>query len=238
MAVTTPHRPAGVRVRPWRNAPDVAEVLSDPLGSIVSPEAVRAALGEVAARGFRQAVTPALPAYEWRPYIDAGFSIREHLHLLSQDLLDLPDTGEQRLVRVPRHRYDALVRIDNAAFQPFWRMDETAIHEAMRATSSSRLRMTEDGEGYALFGRAGTRGYLQRLAVHPAAQGQGLGTRLVVDGLRWLRRRRVTDVLVNTQESNGQAVAVYEHLGFRRQRAGLAVLHADVASTLATGGAP
>jgi hypothetical protein len=30
---------------------------------------------------------------------------------------------------------------------------------------------------------------------------------------------------VNTQEANGRALALYEQLGFRRQHAGLAVLH-------------
>ena len=51
-------------------------------------------------------------------------------------------------------------------------------------------------------GRAGPRGYLQRLAVHPDHQRAGLGGALVVDGLRWLRRWGAKEVLVNTQEGN------------------------------------
>ena len=78
--------------------------------------------------------------------------------------------------------------------------------------------------GYAVTGRAGPRGYLQRLAVHPDHQRAGLGGALVVDGLRWLRRWGAKEVLVNTQEGNEPAVRLYEALGFELRPEGLAVL--------------
>ena len=80
--------------------------------------------------------------------------------------------------------------------------------------------------GYAVTGRAGRRGYIQRLAVHPEARRAGWARALVVDGLRWLRRWRADKVLVNTQEGNHGAAALYEALGFRRERNGLSVLSA------------
>lgn len=78
--------------------------------------------------------------------------------------------------------------------------------------------------GYAICGRAGRRGFVQRLAVDPTHHGHGLGQALLLDGLGWLRRRGVDRVVVNTQEANGPALALYERLGFRRQPGGLAVL--------------
>ena len=63
--------------------------------------------------------------------------------------------------------------------------------------------------GYGLFGRAGTDGYVQRLAVHPEAQGDGLGRALLVDGLHWLRRRGAVHAYVNTQSDNDRAYALY-----------------------------
>ena len=78
--------------------------------------------------------------------------------------------------------------------------------------------------GYAVTGRAGSRGYLQRLAVDPDAQGQGIGTTLVQDSFDWLRRRGARETLVNTQESNHKALALYERLGYRCQPQGLLVL--------------
>ena len=83
--------------------------------------------------------------------------------------------------------------------------------------------------GYAITGRSGRRGYIQRLAVHPDCRGVGLGTALVTDGLRWLRRWRVRQAIVNTQFDNGRALALYERLGFARQPLGLSVLSAGLA---------
>ncbi len=51
----------------------------------------------------------------------------------------------------------------------------------------------------------------------------------MADALRWLRRWGGREVLVNTQEDNGGAVALYEHLGFRREAEGLAVLQRPLA---------
>jgi ribosomal protein S18 acetylase RimI-like enzyme len=99
----------------------------------------------------------------------------------------------------------------------------------MAATPSARMRVASraGGEavvGYAITGRAGSRGYLQRLAVAPDGQRSGIGTALVADGLRWLRRWGAREVLVNTQEDNHAALALYAALGFTREPTGLAVL--------------
>ena len=86
--------------------------------------------------------------------------------------------------------------------------------------------MVDDGAviGYAVTGRAGSIAYLQRLAVLPERQRRGIGFALVLDGLVWARRRGATSMLVNTQETNQAAVDLYEHMGFRREAYGLAVL--------------
>lgn len=217
-----------IRLRPWRGQDDTAECLATPAGAIVPPQLVQSALQTARSRGYRHAVTPALPPFEWRPYVDTGFEIRERLHLLFHDLVDLPARTDHRLRRATRRDVDQVLEVDHAAFQPFWRLDAAGLEEAVQATPSSRFRVSRDGEAYALVGRAGPRGYVQRLAVHPDAQGHGLGRALVLDGLWWLRRWRVGDALVNTQETNERAVALYEHLGFRHRPGGLAVLQIDL----------
>lgn len=223
-----------IRVRPWRGRNDTAECLAAPAGTVVPPGLVRSALERARDHGYALAVTPALPPYEWRPYVDCGFEVRERLHLLGHDLLDLPPRTEHRLRRVTRRDLDAVLATDNAAFQPFWRLDRGGLDEAVRATPSSRFRLARDVRAYGLVGRAGDRGYVQRLAVHPDDQGHGVGTGLVVDGLWWLRRWRADDVLVNTQEGNERAVALYERLGFRHRPGGLAVLQADLGTGAVT----
>ena len=223
-----------MRVRPWRGRDDTAELSAVPAGAAVPPALVAMAVERARDRGYAVVVTPALPGGEWRPYVDAGFTVREELHLLGHDLLALPERGAAerrvRTRRVLRRDRDRVLAIDRAAFDPFWRLDADALEDAVRATPSARFRMDREGRGYALTGRAGDRGYLQRLAVEPTVQGGGLGSALVVDGLWWLRRWRVREALVNTQTSNERAVALYERLGVRRRTEGLAVLELELAA--------
>jgi [ribosomal protein S18]-alanine N-acetyltransferase len=77
---------------------------------------------------------------------------------------------------------------------------------------------------YAICGRAGGRGFVQRLAVHPAMHRRGLGRALLLDGLGWMRRRRVERAVVNTQQGNDAALALYKSVGFRQEPVGLRVL--------------
>ncbi len=188
-------------------------------------------------RGVRRAVTPALSFRDAQPFLRAGFTIHEQLHLLALDLRNEPDHGSHRLSsRLPQgfeikpgrrwHEND-VIRVDRAAFEPFWRFDVEALREARRATPRHRYRVITDAngvQGYAVTGLAGQRGYLQRLAVDPAAEGQGLGRTLVHDAFTWLRRRHAARVMVNTQERNQRALALYRNVGFEPEPSGLVVL--------------
>lgn len=189
---------------------------------------VRRAVEELAARGFHRVVTPALSSTEQAGFLAAGFHVHQQLHLLTRDLrsrLPATDTGPVRKARADDR--PAVIAVDNRAFPPFWRLDGAGLDEALGATPHRRFRVVQpDGGvvGYAVTGRTGRRGYLQRVAVDPPHQGRGLGRALVVDALRWLRRWRVEDVLVNTPEGNQAALALYEGLGFRHERRRLSVL--------------
>ena len=124
----------------------------------------------------------------------------------------------------------AVLAVDSRAFQGFWRFDQLALSEAKTATPARRFRVAKLGGkivGYAVTGRAGQRGYLQRLAVDPSAQGQRIGKQLVFDSFDWLARRGADLSLVNTQETNERALGLYESIGYRRQQEGLVVLRWD-----------
>jgi ribosomal-protein-alanine N-acetyltransferase len=120
-----------------------------------------------------------------------------------------------------------VLAVDGLAFDRFWRFDAAGLADARTATPQARFRVaTIDGRlvGYHVTGRAGALGYLQRLAVHPDHHGRGIGTALVGDSLDWCRTKGCASVLVNTQEGNRRALSLYEHLGFRPEPSGLAVL--------------
>jgi mycothiol synthase len=54
------------------------------------------------------------------------------------------------------------------------------------------------------------------VGVDPAAQGSGLGPALTVAGLRYLRSRGLSQVMLYVDESNAAAMATYDKLGFTR----------------------
>lgn len=222
-----------LRVGPWRGDPVVAYLNPVPGAPLPSAEFVRRCLRTLSRQGYGRVVTGALSPSEQSAFRAAGFTVTEHLHLLSHDLRSIPDvTPPDGLVRrTSRRDREDVLGVDQLAFDAFWRLDDAGLDEAIAATPHTRFRVAGPGSevvGYAITGRAGRRGYLQRLAVHPEAQRQGLGTILVADALRWLRRWRAERAMVNTQLANERALALYERVGFRREPSGLSVLARDL----------
>lgn len=222
-----------LRAGPWRGDPGTAYLNPVPGAPLPSSDFVRRCLRTLAGQGYRRVVTGALSPTEQSAFRAAGFAVTEHLHLLSHDLRSLPPldvSGPQVVVRRgSRPDRGQVLELDRLAFDPFWRLDGAGLDEAIAATPHTRFRVAADPANdhvvaYAITGRAGRRGYLQRLAVHPDVQRQGLGLLLVADGLRWLRRWRTEKAMVNTQLANERALALYERVGFRREPSGLSVL--------------
>ena len=195
---------------------------------------VHRAVGVLERQGYAAVVTAALAPLDQAAFLTAGFSVHEHLHLLARDLPPAPDVAPAPGVELRRGQAAdrrGVLDVDHRAFEPFWRLDGAGLDDAIRATPSARFRVVTRGPahdarvlGYSVIGRASHRGYVQRLAVDPDHHRAGLGRALLVDGLRWLERRRVRRVMVNTQERNAGALAPYEREGFERQPGGLAVL--------------
>ena len=220
-----------VRAGPWRGDRRVAFLNPVPGAPLPSPDFLRRCLGTLAGRGFGRVVTGALAPSEQAGFRAVGFSVAEDLHLLSHDLqelvaVDVPGVALRRARTADR---PAVLEVDQVAFQPFWRLDDSGLDDAINATPHARFRIARDAErgavvGYAITGRAGRRGYVQRIAVDPARHGSGVGRLLLLDGLRWLRRWRVERAMVNTQLDNSRALGLYEATGFRRERTRLSVL--------------
>ena len=233
------------RVGPWRGNHRIAYLNPAPGSPPPSAAFVRRCLDRLERQGFARVVTGALTAVEQSSFRAAGFRVSEQLHLLTHDLDELPPPPPAGVTirKARRSDHAAVLRIDEVAFDDFWRLGDAGLEEALTATPHSRFTVAieagdgdgdggEGGEGgvagYAVTGRAGRRGDLQRLAVEPRRQGAGLGRALVGDGLRWLRRWRVEKALVNTQLGNERALQLYESLGFRREPSGLCVLAIDL----------
>jgi ribosomal protein S18 acetylase RimI-like enzyme len=219
-------RSGWARIGPFRSNADVAR-LTMGTDAPPSPSVIERCLGEIQARSYKAVVTNALSAADSVPFVDAGFAVRERLHLLAHDLDRLPPaTGSTRRAR--RHDHPAILELDATAFDGDWRLDRDGLADALRATPVTRFRVTPDEpdaiSGYAVTGRSGRNGYLQRIAVRADVRNRGFGRTLVADALWWLRRRAVDRAFVNTQRDNAAALSLYESCGFRRLPVGLCVL--------------
>ena len=214
------------RIAPWMQHAEIAH-LTVAADAPPDASAIERCLAAMRAGAYEGVVTSALSPAHSLAFVDAGFAVRERLHLLVHDLHDLArvTSGTRRARRSDRN---AIVALDAQAFDRFWHFDEDALTQAVHATPVARVRVTTGRNtrisGYAVTGRAGDQGYLQRIAVHPEARHRGFGRSLVVDALRWLSRRATKRALVNTQLDNTAALNLYESCGFRRLPAGLCVL--------------
>ena len=220
------------RVGPWQGTTDVAY-----LGVTVDPPrpsltGLRKCLRVLSDKGFTSVVTAALHPSEAGAFEEAGFTELDRLMVLSHDLLDLnpPRRPVSSGVRIrwalPNDRAKA-IEVDHRAFQSFWQLDRPGLRDAETATPARRFRVAAAGShivGYAVTGRSGRQGFLQRLAADPDHAGSGIGSALVVDAMRWADRHGVRRMLVNTQYENERARALYERLGFRPTSTYLVVL--------------
>ncbi|HYL53929.1 MAG TPA: GNAT family N-acetyltransferase [Acidimicrobiia bacterium] len=222
--------PGGVvRVAMWHGCPDIATIAVRGVDA-PSPRTLERLLDRLRDDGYRQVLTNAVGPATSAWLVEHGFAVQGRLHLLEHalDQLSRPSRRTRKATRADR---DAIVEVDAASFDEFWRFDELALREAMRATPHAHTRVASSKDvllGYGLFGRAGATGYVQRLAVGPSGQGRGLGRALLNDGLRWLQLHGATRALVNTQEDNARALDLYLRAGFTRLPVGLCVLGRDL----------
>lgn len=220
------------RVGPWHADDRTAYLSLTPDLVRPSSEALSRCVRRLAGLGYSSIITAALHPDEAQSFLANGFVEHDRLHVLAHPLTGLdrfgaPGPAGLHLRRARRADRRAALEIDARAFPPFWRLDGTGLDEAERATPRRRFRVASvDGSavGYAVTGRAGSQGFLQRLATDPEHHGRGIGSSLVLDALEWASRRGVRRVLVNTQHSNDRALALYRHLGFESTATDLVVL--------------
>jgi ribosomal protein S18 acetylase RimI-like enzyme len=205
------------RVREWPSQPRVAHLVLYQQSRLPSPDDLRRWCSELAESGFRSVRTSALARPAGVRVESVGFGPVQELVLLQHDeprAVPAPKVPTARLLAA-QHPLASLV--DRAAFGPGWSLDPDAIDDVCHATPRHRGRAAGAPlQAYAVTGRDSRQGFLQRLAVDPAHQRQGLGRALVLDSLRWLARWRVGRVLVNTPTTNQGALALYESIGFRQ----------------------
>lgn len=177
--------------------------------------------------GTTAVLSPPLPRSAQVAWAEAGFDLYADLTLMRLTLDRIAPPGHLVLTGGEGDIPEAL-RIDATAFDEFWRFDRWALEEAMEATPASVLHVVRSPEeglaGFAVTGTGTTISYLQRLAVDPRWQGQGIGRSLVRASARWAKRSGSRALMLNTQTDNEGAIGLYESEGFHLLDEPLAVL--------------
>lgn len=177
--------------------------------------------------GVELTLSPALAQDQTGLWRRAGF--RDHLYLdvFERDLT----TSNPAPLHTPHPDTDPsleeLARIDDAAFDPTWRVGRGGLVDALSATPlSETLVVEEEGrlKGFAIVGAMSTVSYLQRVAVAPDQTRQGIGRSLVRACLEWARQRGARTMLLNTQPDNAAAASLYRSEGFLPLGSRLSVL--------------
>ncbi|MDJ0663223.1 MAG: GNAT family N-acetyltransferase [Acidimicrobiia bacterium] len=168
--------------------------------------------------GTTGVISPPLPESAQRAWTQAGYKPLVDLALLRKSLDDTTGAPDHLVVEQPEIDLADLLSIDEAAFAPFWRFNRGALEEAIGATSRSTTLIILGGDGgpiaYAVVGFGSAIAYLQRVAVQPEWQGQGMGRSLVRVVVRKARSAGAKVLLLNTQIDNHSAIRLYEDEGF------------------------
>jgi [ribosomal protein S18]-alanine N-acetyltransferase len=148
-----------------------------------------------------------------------GFAL--HRLLYSYDKYDytVPSTGNPNVKLRPVEKRDiaALLAIERACFEDFWRYDVLSF-EDIAATHPYFVVAELNGNvvGYQFNALEEESGYLIRIAVHPSANGQGVGVRLMSEAIVFFQQAHVLRIMLNTQDDNARAHRLYEWFGFVR----------------------
>lgn len=158
---------------------------------------------------------------DWLRNILLARDFKLHRLLYAYDKVDfnIPSPGNQQALVRPVALGDipALLTIEQACFEDFWRYDALTFEEIMN-THPYFVVVEWEGKviGYQFNALDDEFGYLVRIAVHPSASSKAIGVRLMSEAINFFKQANVLRIMLNTQEDNIHAHRLYEWFGFVR----------------------
>ncbi len=191
---------------------------------------LEAASKELARLGAAPVHSPALFPSATTVWERAGYTPFRHLIVMERQLFAPGGLTDGRVTIHTDPPWDEMLRLDESAFDGFWRMNRLGLEEAAMVTPKSAV-FTFDSEGipvgFAIVGAEHGFSYLQRLAVHTAARRRGVGTALVEATARWAGSVGSRLMMLNVQPDAQPARALYRGLGFNETGTFLRVMRRD-----------
>lgn len=182
---------------------------------------IREASEACLAEGAGRVVTRPLAEAEAAEYRSWGFEPLCRVVILEKILRRESHCREPKGVNIRpfrRRELEEVLETDALAFDDFWCLDYRTLARVSESCARNVFLVARCGVrlcGYIIGGTNGRLGYLQRLGVHPAFRGRGVGESLAGRFLQALRAKGAALVCVNTQEDNLAALSLYHKLGFR-----------------------
>ncbi len=144
----------------------------------------------------------------------------------------VPDQGGQhvRIRRAQAVDLPAVLALDRLSFDSQWVKDEGALGPALIEQPFfviADLNGLPVGYAFATNHFNGRLVHLVRIAVDPAARGQGIGVRLMAAVIDFTRQTGADTLTLNTQQENRTAQRLYEWFGFHRTGESQSVLRKD-----------
>jgi ribosomal-protein-alanine N-acetyltransferase len=207
----------------WPDDSPVAWVrLASLLDSVSAEEWLDAALPPLLrvlrSRGARRLAW--MDYWEWAgPHLASrGFAPLTDVETMAKTDRVLPPASQLAATVRPAGTDDiaAIASVDVSAFTPHWRYSQATIAQRFRA-SPLFIVAEIDGAivGYAEGDIRSPTAHLNRVAVHPHHQEQGIGALLAQHALRGFWQGGADQVTLNTQTNNQRARRLYRRLGFK-----------------------
>jgi ribosomal protein S18 acetylase RimI-like enzyme len=176
--------------------------------------------------GAPKVLSPALYTSATRVWRRSGYQPAHRLQVMERPLASPSSPPTRPVLPSLPPDWDRIVAIDDAAFDPFWRLGRHGIQEALDSAQRSVLLVAKHNHeiaGFAIVGSQWGASYLQRIAVDPVYAGKGIGSDLVRAALTWARPASPT-VVLNVHNDNAGARHLYLKEGFRNTGTTLHVL--------------
>jgi ribosomal protein S18 acetylase RimI-like enzyme len=146
-----------------------------------------------------------------------GFGPLTDVVMLAKFDRNLPPTGPAAIDLRPASDADipAVAVVDRAAFTaPWWHSADTLRGRTSAAAHFAVATLDDQIVGYAEGELRPPVAHLNRIAVHPAHQGCGVGAAMLRDALRAFWRQGAGYVTLNTQADNVYSQRLYRRFGF------------------------
>ncbi len=211
-----------VVVSPWRNRLEVGAI------NAINAVAHADALFREAASLSEALGDEGIVSVEWDVARSPGFFERIEFDSL-QEIVSWDLEGRQEIAqpsakwpsriveRLESSDLAGLVRLDHAAFDWLWWNSEAEFLTYGMRPGVEIIVIEIDNEivGYIGYSDFGDWGHIDRIAVAPALQGQGIASELMRLAVARMRRARAKRIELSTQTNNVRSRVLYEHLGFR-----------------------